>query len=181
MKGFVLIFVAILFNTILICSPEKPVKNSESPLGFVYRLGVVGRQCPALVEDHSQVFDVRRPWHFLAVKCNSSARKSPRRPASSEINYLCFRSFHLYLLSSIVRSNPQTFMDTNMVVSSANVASSHPSAVGASEVNKLYKVGDKTAGTRYGILQTDDLDLPTLTWKVRSLRKECMIRARKPP
>jgi hypothetical protein len=51
-----------------------------------------------------------------------------------------------------------------MAVSSANVASSHPSAVGASEVNKLYKVGDKTApwGTPYGILQTDDLDLPIL-------------------
>jgi hypothetical protein len=52
-----------------------------------------------------------------------------------------------------------------MAESSANVASSHPSAVGASEVNKLYKVGDKTApwGTPYGILQTDELDLPTLT------------------
>jgi hypothetical protein len=82
-------------------------------------------------------------------------------------------------------SPSQTFigseLDTNMVVSSANVTSSHSSAVGASEVNKLYKVGDKTAlwGTAYGILQTDDLELPKLTWKVRPLRKQCMILARK--
>jgi hypothetical protein len=54
-----------------------------------------------------------------------------------------------------------------MAVSSANVARSHPSAVGASEVNKLYKVGDKSRDGRLG---------PTLIWKVR---KECMIRARK--
>jgi hypothetical protein len=60
-----------------------------------------------------------------------------------------------------------------MAVSCANVASSHPSAMGASEVNELYKVGDNTApwGTPYGILQTDNLDMP--------LRKECMNRARK--
>jgi hypothetical protein len=47
----------------------------------------------------------------------------------------------------------------------------------------MNKFGDEMApcGTPSGILQTDDLllDLPTLTWKVRPLRKECMIRARK--
>jgi hypothetical protein len=72
-------------------------------------------------------------------------------------------------------------LDKNMTVSSANVASLHPSAVRASEVNKFYKVGAKTApwGTPYGILQTDDLDLPTLARKVRPLRKECIIHAKK--
>jgi hypothetical protein len=118
------------------------------------------------VESHSQVFDHRRPWHFLTVTYNSSARKSPWRPVSSEINGLCFRSvrFYLPLFEAIrqwveLRLEPiLTFisseLDTNMEVSSANVASSHPSAVGASEVNKLYKVGDKTAswGTPYEIL-----------------------------
>jgi hypothetical protein len=34
---------------------------------------------------------------------------------------------------------------TNMAVSSANVASFQPLAVGLSEMNKLYKVRDKTA------------------------------------
>jgi hypothetical protein len=58
-------------------------------------------------------------------------------------------------------------LDTNRALSSANVTSSHPSFMGASEVKKLY------------ILQTDDLDLPTLTWKVRSLRNEYIIRTKK--
>jgi hypothetical protein len=57
----------------------------------------VERKCQSLVESHSQVFNLRKPWHFLAVKYNFSARKSPWRPASSEINCLCFRSVHFYL------------------------------------------------------------------------------------
>jgi hypothetical protein len=45
----------------------------------------------------------------------------------------------------------------------------------------MNKFGNETApcGKPSGILQTDDLNLPALTWKVRPLRKECMIRARK--
>jgi hypothetical protein len=35
-------------------------------------------------------------------------------------------------------------LDTNKAESSVNVASSYPSIVGASEVKKLYKVGDQT-------------------------------------
>jgi hypothetical protein len=60
-------------------------------------IGKPSRLCQTLVETHSQVFDLRRPWHFLAVKYNSSACKSVWRPASIEINCMCFRSVHFYL------------------------------------------------------------------------------------
>jgi hypothetical protein len=83
---------------------ETRVKNSESPLGPLYRPSRVRRKCQSFVESHSQVFDLRRPCHFLSVKYNSSARKSSWRRASSEINGLCFRSVHFYLpLFEVIR------------------------------------------------------------------------------
>jgi hypothetical protein len=129
----------------------------------------------------------------MALKYNSTSRKSPWRPASSEINGLCFRSVHFYLpLFEVMRQGGELRLEPIADIYRFWVGHKNGSVIckchkltpigrGASEVNKLYKVGDKTApwGTPYGILQTDDLDLPNLTWKVRPLSKECTFRARK--
>jgi hypothetical protein len=113
--------------------------------------------------------------------------------ASSEINDLCFRNFHFYLpLFEVIRQGGELRLEPIADIHRFWVGQKYGSiicdcrkltfmAVGASEVNKLYKVGDETVpwGTPYGILQTDDLDLPTLTKKVRPLRKECIIHTSK--
>jgi hypothetical protein len=67
----------------------------------------------------------------------------------------------------------QTFigseLDTNMAVSSTNVASSHTSAVGASEVNKLYKEIKRYAiwNITDGRLEIADTDLESTSTKKR--------------